>query len=764
MTSVSIAGAMPQASRDGGPDVHGVPTRARWRRWAAAGTFLAAVLGTALYWLLATPLYRADTMVRLPSPVVAPARDTDAARSAAERAPAGRSAAAEAEILRSRDVLLPVIAQVGVDVVVDDVRRWGWVPAGSRHGVRSVELKLPARAHGQPFVLQVAQGQWTLADEQQRVVARGELGANRVFDIAGEPARIRVDGDATGPEVRLRVTQEAPLKAYEQVLRRLRVFETGVGTGILRAVYDDPVPSRAAALVNAMAAAYVELSTTRRLQDTEEAVRLAETQQLAPLGERLRAAEAALAAYRKKVLGVNDVGDTRSAERRRDDLQEQLSHLEARRAQLSRLYTPRHPDFVDVQEQIARVRAELARAVDPASLPEERQREHGRLLQELQSASRQYAGALDEVQQLRATAASQAAAARQLDVAAAPQEPAYPDAAVVWTTGLAIALALAVVVAGTSTSPSRVLTESELVELGRSLATPAPTPLDAGLRVAMEPTRARVRLSPRSPSAPLWRQPADPALPRAPAVNAPAPHGDGDEAADDKIDALAADDAASLPVPSAPPTAVAPTDPARDRLRPILRHLDASLGDDQGQILLLTSPSYEAGIALVASTLAALTVEGDRRVLLLEADLRRPQVQLYLGVEPKTPGLSDVLAGELELRDVVQPYRDTSIDFIARGKAEGDSAGLLFRPALAETLMQLRGLYDRVVVHAPPLMVAGDALAFAGIVDGALLVVPEDLAASPETREAKARLERAGIALAEVVPAVRLPRLGSSNG
>lgn len=788
MSLLSIAAAMPSAAargeRAGGS--FGATTAPRSRRRAAAAIVaLLVALGTLAYWLLATPLYRADTMLRLPLAAASASRPADASRPNVERAVPARSAAAEADVLRSRDLLLPVITRVGADVVVDAARRWGWVPVGAHHGVESVRFEVPSRWKGRPFGLRVEGGNWTLQDEALRVVARGELGKEQDFALGGSSGRIRVDGNAAASPAWVRLTQETPLKAYEIVTSRLRVAETAPGSATLRLVYDDPEPARAAALLNAMVADYVELSTTRRLQDTEAAVRLAETQQLAPLGDRVRTAEAALAAYRKKVLGVNDAGDLRAVDRRRDDLEQQLARLEARRGQLAHLYTPRHPDYVEVSEQIASVRASLSRIVDPATLTPEQQREHGRLMQDVQSATRQYSGALDEVQHLRATAASQAVAARQLDVAAVPQEPSFPEIAVVASIGLALAVVLSLAVAGSS---SRTLTASDIVEVPvRGIdALAAETSSEASL--THDRRRPRIRLDTRQiPSDEVADPPAADSAGNepAPAPNAvtdsdtpPAdtdvPHemtqdplhaevrGSASEATQDALRLI--EPAVPLPTVEAPDVELATArltgDAAKEALRPVVESLDRRAGADQAQVLLLTSPSYEGGMAPAASTLASLMVDAGRSVLLVEADLRRPQVQLYLSVDHKTPGLSDLLTGDLTLNDVLHPSKAAGIDFVARGKAAGDPADLLFRPELASALSMLRQRYDRVVVHVTPLMVAGDAMAFCDIVDCAVLLVSDEAVASPETDEARRRLERAGIPLADVVPALRTPRLG----
>jgi capsular exopolysaccharide synthesis family protein len=150
--------------------------------------------------------------------------------------------------------------------------------------------------------------------------------------------------------------------------------------------------------------------------------------------------------------------------------------------------------------------------------------------------------------------------------------------------------------------------------------------------------------------------------------------------------------------------------------------LDPPEDAKHGQVLLVTSTLPGEGKSLTAVNLALTLASTGERVLLIEADLRRPTLDTLLKT-PRTPGLAEVLSRRARLEDAVQPVRSSSLSLLPSGRpAERHAADMLASGALRDLLAGLRGLYDRIVLDTPPAGAVADALALAPIADGVLVV------------------------------------------
>jgi capsular exopolysaccharide synthesis family protein len=114
--------------------------------------------------------------------------------------------------------------------------------------------------------------------------------------------------------------------------------------------------------------------------------------------------------------------------------------------------------------------------------------------------------------------------------------------------------------------------------------------------------------------------------------------------------------------------------------------------------------------------------ELQRRVVLVEADLRKPSLQHLFGL-PGGSGLSDFLAGAAELHEVMKVLPQHNLTVIPAGTMPTNPAELLGSTAMRRLLDQLRSRFDRVILDTPPVLPLADVAVLTPIVDGALLVV-----------------------------------------
>ncbi len=154
----------------------------------------------------------------------------------------------------------------------------------------------------------------------------------------------------------------------------------------------------------------------------------------------------------------------------------------------------------------------------------------------------------------------------------------------------------------------------------------------------------------------------------------------------------------------------------------------------------MTSPSSGEGKSTVTTNLAASIAATGVRVLVVEADLRRPQVHNYFGVEGGA-GLTDILIGRAELADVVQPWRSPNLHILAAGRIPPNPSELLGSHQMRELMTQLQERYDVVLYDTPPVLPVPDAAILSRTVGGVLLVTSIDHTRRDEVRSAVIALE-----------------------
>jgi len=144
------------------------------------------------------------------------------------------------------------------------------------------------------------------------------------------------------------------------------------------------------------------------------------------------------------------------------------------------------------------------------------------------------------------------------------------------------------------------------------------------------------------------------------------------------------------------------------------------------KIIAISSPAAGDGKTVTAINLAAALARGaDERVLLVDADLRRPAVAKMLGLTDATNGLAAALMEPaLDLANVVRPVDPGNLAVLPAGTAHGRRVSELLRSARLEALLQnLRSRYGCVIVDTPPLLPVFDSALLAKLVDGVLMVV-----------------------------------------
>ncbi|WP_069385821.1 polysaccharide biosynthesis tyrosine autokinase [Cellulosimicrobium cellulans] len=183
------------------------------------------------------------------------------------------------------------------------------------------------------------------------------------------------------------------------------------------------------------------------------------------------------------------------------------------------------------------------------------------------------------------------------------------------------------------------------------------------------------------------------------------------------------------------------------RLRTNLQFLD--LGE-RARTFVMTSALPAEGKTTTSINLAITLADAGQRVVLVDADLRRPSVAKYMGIEGSV-GLTTVLIGKVELHDAVQPWGSSMLDVVAAGQIPPNPSELLGSDAMSALVERLGKEYDVVVIDTPPLLPVTDAAILARRTGGAILVSGVGTIQRQHVAGAVAALDTVGARLLGVV-------------
>lgn len=666
--------AVVQGDRDDEIDLAALIGKLWGRKFTIVMFAVVAVAGAFFYSLLAPPVYQADALVQLEEKSSGGlALSSDLADMLGGKAPVS---VAEIEIIRSRMVLGTVVRNLHLDwqgepvrlpVVGDFLTRYrlpepgfGWLKSFAWHDERIVigNLDMPNTLPPDPLIL-TAEGGGRYTLAVGGRTLNGKVGQTLRDDTSG--LVLLVDVLTGNPGRQFRVNQLSFSKALEDLRRNLSVAEKGRNSSILQLALKDRDPVRAARILNEITRVYQRQNLERNAAEAESSLQFI-LDQLPAAEADVHKAEAALSAFQTRQDSVDLSFETKALLQQSIDIEAELNQLELQEQELSKRFTKSHPAYQTLLEKRAELEKRLAEIRSKTSVLPEAQQETLRLTQNLKVAQDVLLQLQSRAQELKVLKAGTIANVRVIDTALAGADPVAPKK----TRIVALALVL-----GLFAGTGHVLLRGYMAR---------------GVRSAEEIEGLGLSVYATIPSS---------AIPAAADKRAA------------RMEILAV---------------TAPTDLAAEALRSLRTSLHFGMLDASNKLCTITSSIPGEGKSFVSVNLATVLATGGQKICLVDADLRRGYLHRYFGLHRKDTGLSDYLAGDVPVEDIIRKDEKTGLSYIITGKYPPNPAELLMHDRFRALCAHLDGHFDLALFDTPPVLAVTDPI-LVGKLTGTIMLV-----------------------------------------
>lgn len=185
-----------------------------------------------------------------------------------------------------------------------------------------------------------------------------------------------------------------------------------------------------------------------------------------------------------------------------------------------------------------------------------------------------------------------------------------------------------------------------------------------------------------------------------------------------------------------------PKSPIAEAFRTLRTNIQFSSIDEDLNSIVVTSSGPGEGKSTVSVNMATTMAQADKKILLVDCDLRKPVVHTFFGIV-NARGLTNILAEGLSIENVVyEPVRDGNLHVLTAGPIPPNPAELLGSKRMKGFLKDAETKYDTIILDSPPIGVVTDAAILSTVADGTVLVCAVGQAEVEAAKAAKALLDK----------------------
>lgn len=679
-------------------------------RWLIGAVALAVTLLGGAYAFMAKPVYQANVLLQVED---SPGSSKNILGDLSSMFDVKTVATSEMEILRSRMVVGTAVDNLGLNLHANPkyfpvVGAWLarrnknlsepglFGQGGYAWGAEKIALEafnVPETLNGKPFLLTAgANGSYTLASDDG-LAAQGKVGSTLRIDTPDGAIELRVGSLAAKPGVQFMLSSTSRLSAIQSLQNAMAISEKGKQSGIINIALEGTDRELTTRILNEIAQEYVRQNVDRKSEEAEKSLTFLE-KQLPQLKKELEQSESSFNHFRNAT-GAIDLGEEgKTLLQQAANTQTKQLELKQKRQELLIRFTPEHPQVAGLNKQIGEIDAQLqdiGGRIKQLPLVEQ---DLLRLTRDVKVNTELYTALLNTSQQLRLVKAGKVGNVRLIDPALVPEQPVKPKRALVVAIAALLGLMLGVAAAFIRNQ------------------------LFGGIKDAHEIEALGMT------------------------VYANIPHSKRQDALREQIAAKAKQVSVLAQVD--------PADPAIESLRSFRTALQFSMLDARNNIVMITGPAPAFGKSFVSVNLATVLAVAGKRVLLVDADLRKGYLHQYFGLE-RDNGLADLAANGCTLEQALHKNVVENVDFISTGNLPPNPSELLLHENVAGLLKELSASYDYVLLDTPPVLAVSDTLILGPHVGALFLVVRAGESTLGEIKESVKRCSHTGIPVKGVI-------------
>ncbi|MBK5484119.1 CpsD/CapB family tyrosine-protein kinase [Peribacillus sp. TH16] len=193
-----------------------------------------------------------------------------------------------------------------------------------------------------------------------------------------------------------------------------------------------------------------------------------------------------------------------------------------------------------------------------------------------------------------------------------------------------------------------------------------------------------------------------------------------------------------------------PKSPITEQYRLIRTNIQFSSVDKEIKTIVVTSAEPNDGKSTTAANLAIVLAQEEKKVLLVDADLRKPSIHYAFNLS-NIHGLTSVLTKKIDLRKTISNSNVSNLDVLTSGPIPPNPSELLNSKAIETAINELKGIYDYIIFDTPPVLVVTDSQIVANKCDGVIMVVASGKTNKQSAVKAKELIEKTNTALLGVV-------------
>ncbi|MCO4136867.1 tyrosine-protein kinase Wzc [Citrobacter portucalensis] len=664
-------------------------------RWWVLGITTAFALCASVYTLFATPIYSADALVQIEQNT-GNSLVQDIGSALSNKPPASE---AEIQLIQSRLVLGKTVDDLNLDIAVTKdtfpIFGAGWERLMGRQNetVNVTTFTLPKAMNEQTFTLNV------LNDTSYQLVsdggfsARGQVG--KVLEHDG--VTMLVEAIHASPESQFTVSKFSTLGMINTLQNNLMVTETGKDTGVLSLTFTGEDREQIRQILDSITRNYLQQNVERKSEEAAKSLAFL-AKQLPEVRNRLDVAENKLNAFRQDKDSVDLPLEAKAVLDSMVNIDAQLNELTFKEAEISKLFTKAHPAYRTLLEKRQALEDEKSKLNGRVTAMPKTQQEIVRLTRDVESGQQVYMQLLNKQQELKITEASTVGDVRIVDPAIAQPGVLKPKTALIILGSIILGLMLSVVGVLLRSLFNRGIESPQALE-------------EHGISVY-----ASIPLS-------EWQK------------------------ARDNVQTIKGvkryKQSQLLAVGN-------PTDLAIEAVRSLRTSLHFAMMQARNNVLMLTGVSPSIGKTFVCANLAAVISQTNKRVLLIDCDMRKGYTHELLGTN-NVNGLSEILIGKGDISSSAKPTSIPHFDLIPRGQVPPNPSELLMSERFGELIAWASSHYDLVLIDTPPILAVTDAAIVGRHVGTTLMVARYAVNTLKEVETSLSRFEQNGIQVKGVI-------------